>query len=124
MHFPKSRAIINKLTARNTAANRITGCSAVGSALDWGSRGREFKSRHSDQNRQVSFEACRFFFISVTYLGRKGAIEVNNIFLKLVEAKIEQFENDYINLSRQIFVDNNGKMIHPGEFGTYREKII
>ena len=27
-----------------------TGCGAVGSALDWGSRGREFKSRHSDQN--------------------------------------------------------------------------
>ena len=27
-----------------------TGCSAVGSALDWGSRGREFKSRHSDQD--------------------------------------------------------------------------
>ena len=26
-----------------------SGCSAVGSALDWGSRGREFKSRHSDQ---------------------------------------------------------------------------
>ena len=27
----------------------LSGCSAVGSALDWGSRGREFKSRHSDQ---------------------------------------------------------------------------
>ena len=27
----------------------VSGCSAVGSALDWGSRGREFKSRHSDQ---------------------------------------------------------------------------
>ena len=26
-----------------------SGCGAVGSALDWGSRGREFKSRHSDQ---------------------------------------------------------------------------
>lgn len=25
-----------------------SGCGAVGSALDWGSRGREFKSRHSD----------------------------------------------------------------------------
>ena len=25
-----------------------TGCSAVGSALDWGSRGRKFKSCHSD----------------------------------------------------------------------------
>ena len=28
----------------------LSGCGAVGSALDWGSRGREFKSRHSDQN--------------------------------------------------------------------------
>ena len=27
----------------------LSGCGAVGSALDWGSRGREFKSRHSDQ---------------------------------------------------------------------------
>ena len=27
----------------------ISGCGAAGSALDWGSRGREFKSRHSDQ---------------------------------------------------------------------------
>ena len=26
----------------------LSGCGAVGSALDWGSRGREFKSRHSD----------------------------------------------------------------------------
>lgn len=24
-------------------------CGAVGSALDWGARGRGFKSRHSDQ---------------------------------------------------------------------------
>ena len=26
----------------------ISGCSAAGSALDWGSRGRKFKSCHSD----------------------------------------------------------------------------
>lgn len=29
---------------------RGSGCSAVGSALVWGTRGRGFKSRHSDQN--------------------------------------------------------------------------
>lgn len=51
-------------------------------------------------------------------------IAMNNIFLQLIKTKIEQFENDYINLSRQIFVDSSGKIIHPGEFGTYREKII
>ena len=31
----------------------VTGCGAVGSALDWGSRGREFKSRHSDQQNPL-----------------------------------------------------------------------
>ena len=44
--FGKTRAIITKLTSREVG---VSGCSAVGSALDWGSRGREFKSRHSDQ---------------------------------------------------------------------------
>ena len=32
----------------NLNQKSISGCGAVGSALDWGSRGREFKSRHSD----------------------------------------------------------------------------
>ncbi len=27
---------------------QVSGCSAGGSALEWGSRGREFESRHSD----------------------------------------------------------------------------
>lgn len=49
---------------------------------------------------------------------------MNNIFDKLVKSKIEQFERDYIDLSRQIFVDASGKLIHPGEFGTYREEVI
>ena len=40
---------------------QVSGCSAGGSALEWGSRGREFESRHSDQYRQSSFEGCRFF---------------------------------------------------------------
>ena len=39
---------------------QTTGCGAVGSALDWGSRGREFKSRHSDQS---SYESMRTFFV-------------------------------------------------------------
>ena len=49
---------------------------------------------------------------------------MNEIFDKLIKNNIEKFEKDYINLSREIFVDNQGKLIHPGEFGTYREKII
>lgn len=49
---------------------------------------------------------------------------MNNIFDKLIKSKIEQFKDDYINLSRQIFVNKDGTLIHPGEFGMYREKII
>lgn len=49
---------------------------------------------------------------------------MNDIFDKLIKSKIEQFEDDYINLSRQIFVNDSGSLIHPGEFGIYREKVI
>lgn len=49
---------------------------------------------------------------------------MNDIFDKLIKSNIEQFVSDYINLSRQIFVDEEGKLRHPGEFGMYRENII
>ena len=39
----------------------VSGCGAVGSALDWGSRGREFKSRHSD-HRWVLIGLAYFLF--------------------------------------------------------------
>ena len=41
-----------------------SGCGAVGSALDWGSRGREFKSRHSDQKREMDIRPSLFFIPS------------------------------------------------------------
>lgn len=49
---------------------------------------------------------------------------MNKIFDKLIKSKIEQFVVEYKNLSRQIFVNEDGVLIHPGEFGIYREKII
>ena len=48
LHFVERHDNIIKLTAIRNSNKKISGCSAVGSALDWGSRGREFKSRHSD----------------------------------------------------------------------------
>ena len=44
----------------------LSGCGAVGSALDWGSRGREFKSRHSDhlkESENVDLSRFSGFFI-------------------------------------------------------------
>ena len=55
----------------------ISGCGAVGSALDWGSRGRKFKSCHSDHkgyfsvalvflksNVYVASRLCVCFFVA------------------------------------------------------------
>ena len=44
-----------------------SGCGAVGSALDWGSRGREFKSRHSDQ-KAVTLRSYGFFLYLNAFL--------------------------------------------------------
>lgn len=49
---------------------------------------------------------------------------MNEIFDSLVKANIEKFKSDFKNLSRQVFVDSNGELIHPGEFGMYRERIV
>ena len=49
---------------------------------------------------------------------------MNKIFSKLVKSKIEKFVFDYKSLSREVFVDENGNLIHPSEFGTYRERIV
>lgn len=41
----------------------------------------------------------------------------------ILQSKVEQFVFDYSNNSKAIYLDNDGKLIHPGEFGMYREKI-
>lgn len=49
---------------------------------------------------------------------------MNEIFEKLMYSKIERFVHDYANLSRSVFVNTKGNLIHPGEFGMYREQIV
>lgn len=49
---------------------------------------------------------------------------MNDIFKKLLDSKIDNFIYAYRNLSRDVFVNENGDLIHPGEFGMYREKIV
>ena len=43
-----------------------TGCGAVGSALDWGSRGRKFKSCHSDQKGYFSVALVLYLKVQKT----------------------------------------------------------
>lgn len=49
---------------------------------------------------------------------------MNSIFEKLIKSKIEHFVAEYTNLSRSVFVNEEGVLIHPGEFGMYRERIL
>ena len=44
------------------APSIVTECSAVGSALRSGRRGRAFESPHSDKRRQMTKIICRFLF--------------------------------------------------------------
>ena len=48
-----------------TQARAYPGVAQFGSALEWGSRGREFDSRHSDQGR-VLMGFSLFFFITAS----------------------------------------------------------
>lgn len=42
----------------------------------------------------------------------------------LLDEKINQFKYSFIDNSRSLFVNEEGKLIHPGEFGTYREAVV
>ena len=64
--------------------NRISGCGAVGSALDWGSRGREFKSRHSDQSlKSLIYNGFSDFLLPEIDLNFTSKILISTIFLPL-----------------------------------------
>ena len=73
MLFLISRVNIYKLTRERQ--QQISGCSAVGSALDWGSRGREFKSRHSDQKKSWNRNGFRTFCFSFLISWIRTAVE-------------------------------------------------
>jgi len=46
-----------------------------------------------------------------------------NAIQALLTEKIRAFSSEFLENSRQLFVDDQGQLIHPGEFGTYREAI-
>ena len=54
----------------------IAGCSAAGSALDWGSRSRRFKSCHSDHKPAFSLERAGFFCLKLTGANNHDTIRV------------------------------------------------
>ena len=56
----------------------IAGCSAAGSALDWGSRGRGFKSRHSDHVAADDISFAATFFVKKSLLSHAVAAPFPN----------------------------------------------
>lgn len=50
---------------------------------------------------------------------------MNRIYLSLVEAQLRAFVADFVDTARDVFFDpNQGKLIHPGEFGSFREGLV
>ena len=48
----------------------------------------------------------------------------SELFSNFLYFQIEKFVNEYVSLSKSVFVNKNGDLIHPAEFGTYRERIV
>lgn len=46
-----------------------------------------------------------------------------NVFEQLLIEKIENFKSAFLNTSEQVFYNTEGKLIHPGEYGRYRENV-
>ena len=49
--------------------------------------------------------------------------EKQNTLQLILKSKVEQFVFDYLQDSKALYFDDDGNLIHPGEFGVYREKI-
>ena len=59
--------IISIFATANDKQTLQSECSAVGSALRSGRRGRAFESPHSDEKRQMISIICRFFILLSLY---------------------------------------------------------
>ena len=49
--------------------------------------------------------------------------QTQNSLFTILNGKMRSFAHDFRESSKQLFVDDNGDLIHSGEFGTYREKL-
>lgn len=47
----------------------------------------------------------------------------NKIFNRLLKEQIDIFKDSFTNVAKDIFVNNDNQLNHPGEFGQYREAI-
>lgn len=48
----------------------------------------------------------------------------SEIFTKFLYFQIEKFVDEFSSLSKNVFVNEEGALIHPAEYGTYRERIV
>lgn len=48
----------------------------------------------------------------------------SEIFSRFLYFQIEKFVNEYVCLSKNVFVNEEGVLIHPAEYGTFRERIV
>ena len=55
----------------------------------------------------------------------KGESMPSSVFDALLEEKIENFKKGYIDTAKRVFYDQDTeKLIHPGEYGLYREIMV
>lgn len=55
-------------------------------------------------------------------LDKSDPSKSSKIFNLLIDEKIDIFKRGYTAISRNIFINTSGQLLHPGEFGKYREE--
>lgn len=48
---------------------------------------------------------------------------MNHIFVELLSDKVQRFKSSFSDTAPKLFQDPNGKLFHPGEFGSFREDV-
>ena len=89
----KKLYILNNLVYNNIALARkraYLGVAQFGSALEWGSRGRKFKSSHSDQKHQFRRRLSAEFFIFACSRA-SGEAEVTRYANRLYLSRLRRF---------------------------------
>ena len=102
--------------------NIFSGYSAAGSALVWGARGHEFKSRYSDQKK--NFEKSKFFFLSIAkamvYHHALACISSPQAYI--INRRLYRFCNDDIQCSALMIYRNKLRMIYKAKALIYLRK--
>lgn len=71
----------------------------------------------------IIFNKLRTGKNSISKIYKERFVMANTILKTIIDEKVSIFINSFSNTSEKLFLGQDDKLIHPGEFGIYRERI-